>query len=164
VTVTDFLDRLRGRGATVKRERGGWAATCPNHPDKRPSLRIAEGGDGRVLLACRAGCRTPDVVMAAGLRLVDLFASAPVTPQRKRPRDPLAAARAEAVALGRRQAWARPGVVEMYEAADRLRHAARLRAGYTAVEPTDDDAAWTLLTEAAALTTTALNIFAEDAA
>ena len=34
----------------------GWTARCPCHMDDSPSLKIDEGGDGRVLLKCHAGC------------------------------------------------------------------------------------------------------------
>jgi hypothetical protein len=64
------LDRLAG----VRRSGSGWVARCPAHDDRRPSLSIAEGEDGRVLLYCHAGCATRDVVAAMGLRMADLFA------------------------------------------------------------------------------------------
>jgi hypothetical protein len=35
--------------------------TCPGHDDRSPSLRIARGRDGRVVLYCHAGCTTQDV-------------------------------------------------------------------------------------------------------
>jgi hypothetical protein len=35
---------------------------------------VREGGDGRVLVYCHAGCRTEDVVVAIGLSMRDLFA------------------------------------------------------------------------------------------
>ena len=34
----------------------GWMARCPAHDDRTPSLSIAQGDDGRVLLKCHAGC------------------------------------------------------------------------------------------------------------
>jgi hypothetical protein len=48
---------------------------CPNHDDRRPSLSVTEGDDGRVLLHCHAGCDPADVVRALGLELKDLFAA-----------------------------------------------------------------------------------------
>ena len=50
-----------------------WAARCPAHDDCRPSLSIGPGRDGRVLIKCFAGCRTEDVLDAAGLTWADLF-------------------------------------------------------------------------------------------
>ena len=34
----------------------GWVARCPGHGDRRASLSIASGDDGKVLLKCHAGC------------------------------------------------------------------------------------------------------------
>lgn len=50
-----------------------WAARCPAHEDRRPSLSIREVEDGRVLLHCHAGCAVDAVVSAVGLRTADLF-------------------------------------------------------------------------------------------
>lgn len=60
--------------------RGKWQARCPAHDDRSPSLSIAEGEGGRVLVRCWAGCDTRDVLSAAGLRWVDLYAGPPPTP------------------------------------------------------------------------------------
>jgi hypothetical protein len=64
-----LLARLDGARRTGK----GWVAKCPAHEDKRASLSIAEGDDGRVLAHCFAGCRAADIVAAVGLELGDLF-------------------------------------------------------------------------------------------
>ena len=52
---------------------GRWMARCPAHPDRRPSLSIAEGADGRALVHCFSGCRSQEIVAAIGLTLRDLF-------------------------------------------------------------------------------------------
>ena len=52
---------------------GRFQALCSAHQDRRPSLSIAEGEDGRVLLKCWAGCETEKVLSAIGLRFRDLF-------------------------------------------------------------------------------------------
>lgn len=57
--------------------RGGYSARCPAHDDRNPSLEIKEAADGRTLIRCFAGCKTPDVVAAAGLRISDLFPDSP---------------------------------------------------------------------------------------
>ncbi len=57
----------------VKKSGKGWLACCPAHDDRSPSLSIAEGDDGRVLLHCYAGCDTRAVVESAGLKMADLF-------------------------------------------------------------------------------------------
>lgn len=61
------LDRVRHKGS------GKWDACCPAHDDRNPSLSIAEGENGAVLLKCFAGCETADVVAAMGMELSDLF-------------------------------------------------------------------------------------------
>jgi len=50
----------------------GFMAPCPAHDDSRPSLKISQAGD-KILLWCWAGCRTEDVLKAAGLQWGDLF-------------------------------------------------------------------------------------------
>ncbi|MDA2916105.1 toprim domain-containing protein [Nitrospinae bacterium AH_259_B05_G02_I21] len=48
----------------------GWRAHCPVHEDQTPSLHIAEGKNGRLLLKCFAGCSwgaLRDALMARGL-------------------------------------------------------------------------------------------------
>ncbi len=60
---------------------GKWQARCMAHEDRYPSLSIAEGKDGRVLVRCWAGCATVDIVKAAGISLRDLFAGEPATSQ-----------------------------------------------------------------------------------
>ena len=44
-----------------KRAGSAWLACCPAHPDKNPSLRIAQG-DSRVLLHCYAGCSAGSII------------------------------------------------------------------------------------------------------
>jgi len=58
----------------VRTTPNGWEARCPAHDDDNPSLDIAIGDDGRVLLDCKAKCPTdPDVVGAMGITMRDLF-------------------------------------------------------------------------------------------
>jgi len=59
-------------------------ASCPAHPDPDPSLSIAEGRDGRVLIHCFAGCTVEAVLKAAGLRMSDLFPGPPPTAEQAR--------------------------------------------------------------------------------
>ncbi len=74
--ISSFLDRLE----SVRRCGSGWTALCPAHDDRRPSLSIAEGADGRILVFCFAGCSLQEIVRALGLRVHDLF------PNSSRPR------------------------------------------------------------------------------
>lgn len=42
----------------------GWLCHCPAHEDSEPSLRVAVAEGGRLLLKCRAGCDTKQVLTA----------------------------------------------------------------------------------------------------
>jgi hypothetical protein len=69
------LERLDG----VQQNGSGYKARCPvpghgqGRGDRNPSLSVSEGSEGRVLINCRAGCRTVDVVAELGLEMKDLF-------------------------------------------------------------------------------------------
>ena len=60
LTLTAVLARLEG----VRRHGDHYMARCPAHEDRTPSLSIAQGARGRVLLYCHAGCAYPDIVHA----------------------------------------------------------------------------------------------------
>jgi putative DNA primase/helicase len=71
VTAADLAEYFPG----AKRIAGDlWAAPCPTHPDKNPSLKWKDHGD-KVLLNCYAtsACRTEDILAAVGLTMADLF-------------------------------------------------------------------------------------------
>ena len=51
----------------------GWSARCPAHEDRRPSLSVSEGDDGRALVWCHAGCTVEAICNAVGLRVADLM-------------------------------------------------------------------------------------------
>ena len=69
--MLDLLDRLEG----VRKAGAGWTARCPAHDDRRASLAVARGDDGRWLLKCHAGCAFDAVVGALGIDARDLFPS-----------------------------------------------------------------------------------------
>jgi putative DNA primase/helicase len=71
VTAEELTARLNGR-----QNGAGWVAPCPAHDDRRASLSIGVGDDGRVLLHCHAGCATEAVLAAAGLTYADLAGEA----------------------------------------------------------------------------------------
>jgi hypothetical protein len=48
-------------GRKVGRE---WKARCPAHNDRKPSLSIRDGNDGKVLVRCRSGCTQESVITA----------------------------------------------------------------------------------------------------
>jgi hypothetical protein len=68
MTAGELAARLHAR-----RTGSGWMARCPAHPDKIPSLSIAEGEAGRVLLKCFAGCSVESICVALKIKLSDLF-------------------------------------------------------------------------------------------
>src|SRR5437868_3858417 len=69
--VLPRLDRVRSSGPNQ------WSARCPAHEDRNPSLSIAVGLDGRVLLHCHGGCAFDDVLAALDLGPRDLFPERP---------------------------------------------------------------------------------------
>lgn len=71
--VQRVLDRLSG----VKQHGDKWTARCPAHEDEQPSLSVAEGKDGCVLLKCHAGCPTEAIMAAIGLAMNELFHDKP---------------------------------------------------------------------------------------
>jgi hypothetical protein len=71
VSARDVLAALEAFG--LKRVGSGWIARCPAHEDRKASLTVGQGDDGRALLNCQAGCRTEDVVAKLGMRMADLF-------------------------------------------------------------------------------------------
>jgi len=79
-----ILAALAERNCDPKRNGSGWSARCPAHEDRRPSLSVSEGDDGRCLLDCKTGCDTKDIVAVVGLTMRDLFPdAAPIQTQRK---------------------------------------------------------------------------------
>jgi len=67
------IELVCSRLEDVKRSVGGYMARCPGHDDDRRSLSVRERADGTVLVHCFAGCATPHVLRAVGLRMSDLF-------------------------------------------------------------------------------------------
>jgi hypothetical protein len=77
------LENLLAKLPGAKKAGNGWSARCPAHDDRRASLSIAQGDDGRALVKCHAGCDTAAILAAVGLKLADLFpAKAGPTPTR----------------------------------------------------------------------------------
>jgi putative DNA primase/helicase len=68
-----MVDALTDVGCEPRRSGDGYAARCPAHDDRNPSLSVGEGTDGEVLIHCHAGCSVEDIVAAVKLELVDLF-------------------------------------------------------------------------------------------
>ena len=72
-TASRNVQRVLAILKNIKCSGAGWTAQCPSHDDRKNSLGIGEGDDGRVLLLCRARCSTETIVKALGLNLSDLF-------------------------------------------------------------------------------------------
>lgn len=73
MVLTDFLARLGGTEDTAD----GTLAHCPAHKDSQASLRVTVSDKGKVLVKCRAGCSTPEVMKALGLSMRDLSTMEP---------------------------------------------------------------------------------------
>ena len=68
-----MTDDLLARFDSVKPAGDGWIARCPAHEDRRASLSIGRGDDGRWLLKCHAGCAVDAILPALNLEPRDLF-------------------------------------------------------------------------------------------
>jgi len=71
--VDVVLMGLERAGCQVHPSGNGHEAQCPAHDDRRASLSVGEGEDGRALLRCHAGCTVDDIVDAIGMEMKDLF-------------------------------------------------------------------------------------------
>ena len=78
-------DDLAARFGSARPTRDGWSIKCPVHDDRVASVSLSAGTDGRLLLYCHAGCRTPDLLAAVGLTVADLFDAAPIAGPPPRP-------------------------------------------------------------------------------
>ena len=63
-----LLPKLEG----VKKSGGSFMARCPAHDDSTASLSITEGKEHPVVLNCKAGCQTADILAKVGLTWEDL--------------------------------------------------------------------------------------------
>lgn len=63
---------LREAIEAVRHDGRSRQARCPAHDDRRSSLSVGHGDDGRVLLHCHAGCAVENVLTAVGLTMADL--------------------------------------------------------------------------------------------
>ncbi|MCP5525371.1 MAG: AAA family ATPase [Verrucomicrobiales bacterium] len=77
--ASEFVNILAAHGFKAKAHGASqWEARCPAHEDRRASLSIGEGSDGKVIMHCHAGCTAEAVCGAVGVKVADLF------PQEKR--------------------------------------------------------------------------------
>ena len=80
------VERILGKLPDAKQSGSGWTARCPAHEDRRASLSIAEGDDGRVLVRCHAGCKVGAICAAVGLHVADLMPTANMLPTPSTPK------------------------------------------------------------------------------
>ena len=80
------VERLLAKLPDAKQAGKGWAARCPAHEDRRASLSIGEGEDGRALVKCHAGCKADAICAALGLRVLDLMPTADKLPAPSKPK------------------------------------------------------------------------------
>ena len=65
--ILEKLENVRTVEACIR-----WRASCPSHPDKKPSFQVEVGEDG-ILLHCHAGCSLENILEALSLTQADLF-------------------------------------------------------------------------------------------
>jgi hypothetical protein len=80
------LELVLSKLPDAKQAGKGWSARCPAHDDRRASLSVAQGDDGRVLLFCHRGCGISSICGALGLRVVDLMPTADKLPTPSKPK------------------------------------------------------------------------------
>jgi putative DNA primase/helicase len=88
--MTTPVARLLSLLKAVKKKGNGWSARCPAHDDRRPSLSVSEGDDGRALVKCFAGCAAEAIAGAVGLTVRDLMPERESTRQPRRKSPPIA--------------------------------------------------------------------------
>ncbi|MEX0979297.1 MAG: hypothetical protein WDZ48_10615, partial [Pirellulales bacterium] len=72
--MTTPVERILAKLPDAKKSGTGWSARCPAHDDRRASLSIAEGDDGKALVNCHAGCSVDAICAAVGMKPTELFA------------------------------------------------------------------------------------------
>lgn len=75
--IERLIAALDAHGCRPTQSGQGWTARCPSHDDRKPSLSVGEGSDGKALLKCHAGCSHGQVLQALRLEERDLFSDAP---------------------------------------------------------------------------------------
>lgn len=73
MNIQDCLEAL----GSFRKSGNGFIAHCPGpnhaHNDRKSSLSVTEGDDGRILLKCHAGCAFEEICAAMGWKPSDLF-------------------------------------------------------------------------------------------
>lgn len=77
ITAPEVAEALRQHGQHVTGSGPQWSAQCPAHDDHDPSLRVAEGQDGKPLIFCQRGCETRAVTDALGIEWSEIMPDRP---------------------------------------------------------------------------------------
>src|SRR5215213_969798 len=72
-TASPHVQRVLDAFENVRASGQGWTARCPAHKDRKNSLSLGIGDDGRVLVSCHAGCESGMILYHKGLQFKDLF-------------------------------------------------------------------------------------------
>ena len=67
------LEHLLDKFELAEETKDGYLAHCPAHNDSKPSLVISRKANGTILIRCRAGCDTEDILRKIDLTFADLF-------------------------------------------------------------------------------------------
>ncbi len=75
--VEAVAQALRDVGCHVQTAGRGYAAQCPAHDDRDPSLSVARGtkGEPKAVVFCHAGCGVGDILEALHMEPAALFAN-----------------------------------------------------------------------------------------
>ena len=90
VTSSPLLDFIVGHFDDPKPNGTRVMAKCSAHDDRKQSLSISLGDDGKVLVCCHAGCEAADIMAKVGLELKDLYPEKPRATPRTNGRVPTA--------------------------------------------------------------------------
>jgi len=83
--LDDVILALQARGCEPERHGKDWIARCPAHDDETPSLSVAEGDDGKVLVRCFTGCNYRAIRDGLGIEDADFFPPKPDAPHKPPP-------------------------------------------------------------------------------
>lgn len=123
ITAEQLAAHLGGRQSGT-----GWSCRCPAHEDRRASLSVSEGDDGKLLAHCMAGCSFDAVLGAAnlthgsgpnldhgiGVKHASHSKTSPMGNTRKRKEHPTAEAAIRAAEWGQQQSEPAAKLVEVY--------------------------------------------------
>jgi len=76
-TIDETFQQILTRTQAKEKKPDQWEGHCPGpthkHGDRRPSLSVSRGNNGRILLHCHSGCARKSVLDALDLKDEDLF-------------------------------------------------------------------------------------------